>query len=122
MAEAEFIPFMLGRRSRTAARSTGELAPTIAGAGDVELTPVITHHYEESPAPDVEKQLTTGNGNTLIRVSVVNSIGRSDAADIGRCFPPCPARAGTASPAPWSPRSTTEMEDRATKTTATAPL
>ena len=43
-----------------------------------------------SPAPDVEKQLTTGNGNTLIRVSVVNSIGRSDAADIGTLLPTVP--------------------------------
>lgn len=51
------------------------------------LTSAITHHYEESPAPDVEKHLTTGNGNTPIRVSVINSIGRSDAADIGTLFP-----------------------------------
>ncbi len=53
----------------------------------MELTPAITRHYEETPAPDVEKQLTTGNGNTPIRVSVINSIGRSDAADMAALLP-----------------------------------
>ena len=52
-----------------------------------EPTPAITHHYEENPAPDVEKQLTAGNGNTLIRVSVINSIGSSDAADMEALLP-----------------------------------
>ena len=56
--------------------------------GDVELTPAITHHYEEIPAPDVERHLTSRNRNTLNKATVIDDIGRSGGSAWRRCSPP----------------------------------
>ena len=82
------MSFMPGQRSHTAARITDKLTPAIGGAADVALTSAIKQRYEESPVPDVEKQLTTGNRNTLNRATAIDDIGRSDASAWRCCSPP----------------------------------
>ena len=78
-------------KSVDAAGYTGKLVSTIAGVGVAAVaTTTVIHHYEESRAHDVEKPLATiiaCNEHGLIRATISDCIGSSDAADIRALLP-----------------------------------